>query len=124
MPDLDGIRAMPKVEELVRGLTDPTAPVTYATADGMIVPAIVYRPDPATAHLVRMTRNAARLMHHLSPRIVVHLHGSCIGSGIELPAFATKVVAKPDTAIALPEVRLGLIPGAGGTVSPWSCSTA
>jgi hypothetical protein len=75
------------------------------------------RPDPATAHLVRLTRNPARLMYRLSRRIVVHLHGSCIGSGIELPAFATRVLAKPDTRISLPEVRLGLIPGAGGTVS-------
>jgi enoyl-CoA hydratase/carnithine racemase len=53
----------------------------------------------------------------LSRRIVVHLHGACFGSGIELPAFADRVVARPDTRIALPEVRLGLIPGAGGTVS-------
>jgi Enoyl-CoA hydratase/isomerase len=75
------------------------------------------RPDPGTAHLVRMTRNAARLMYQLSQRIVVHLHGACLGSGIELPAFAGTVVARSDTRIALPEVRLGLIPGAGGTVS-------
>ena len=75
------------------------------------------RPDPATAHLVRMTRNAARLMHHLSHRIVVHLHGACMGSGIELPAFAGTVVAASNTRISLPEVRLGLVPGAGGTVS-------
>jgi enoyl-CoA hydratase/carnithine racemase len=34
-----------------------------------------------------------------------------------LPAFAARVVAAPGTTFALPELGLGLIPGAGGTVS-------
>jgi hypothetical protein len=33
IPDADGLRALPTVEELTRGLTDPTAPVTYATTE-------------------------------------------------------------------------------------------
>jgi hypothetical protein len=33
MPDADGVRVLPTVEELARGLTDPRAPVTYATAE-------------------------------------------------------------------------------------------
>ena len=46
-----------------------------------------------------------------------HLHGACIGAGIELPAFAARLTAKPDTTFRLPEVSMGLIPGAGGCVS-------
>ena len=34
-----------------------------------------------------------------------------------MAAFARHVVADPATRIALPEIALGLIPGAGGTVS-------
>jgi enoyl-CoA hydratase/carnithine racemase len=34
-----------------------------------------------------------------------------------LPAFAGTVVAAPDARFSLPELELGLIPGAGGTVS-------
>jgi hypothetical protein len=75
------------------------------------------RPDVATAHLVRMTRSPARAMAAVADRLVAHLHGACFGSGIELPAFAARVVARPDTVVGLPEVSLGLIPGAGGTVS-------
>jgi enoyl-CoA hydratase len=75
------------------------------------------RPDVATAHLVRMTRSPARAMAVVADRLVAHLHGACFGSGIELPAFAVRVVARPDTVVGLPEVSLGLIPGAGGTVS-------
>jgi hypothetical protein len=74
-------------------------------------------PDPATAHLVRLTRSPARLLAELAPRLEVRLHGACIGAGIEMAAFAGRVVARPDTVISLPEVGLGLIPGAGGTVS-------
>lgn len=73
--------------------------------------------DPATAHLVRLDRSVARAVATIADRVVAHLHGACFGSGIELPAFAGTVVADPATTIALPEATLGLIPGAGGTVS-------
>jgi enoyl-CoA hydratase/carnithine racemase len=74
-------------------------------------------PDPATAHLVRLGRSVAAALDALGDRVVAHLHGACMGSGIELPAFAGTVLAAPGTVIALPEVGLGLVPGAGGTVS-------
>ena len=73
--------------------------------------------DPASAHTTRLTRSPARLLHRLADRTHVQLHGACIGAGIELAAFAKSVTAHPDATIALPEVDLGLIPGAGGTVS-------
>ena len=50
------------------------------------------RPDPATA-------------------------GACVGAGIELAAFAEAVKADGATTVMLPEVSMGLIPGAGGTAS-------
>jgi hypothetical protein len=73
--------------------------------------------DPAAAHLVRLQASVARVLAGLSDRVTVHLHGACMGAGIELPAFVGHVTAAPDSRIALPELRLGLIPGAGGTVS-------
>ncbi len=77
--------------------------------------------DPATAHVVRLTRSPARLAAHLAARLgdrfEVRLQGACMGAGIELAAFARRIVAHPETRISLPEVALGLIPGAGGTVS-------
>lgn len=75
------------------------------------------RPDPAIAHLTRLSRSPARLMHALADRTVVRVHGACLGAGIELPAFARTVVATPDARFGLPEIALGLVPGAGGTVS-------
>jgi enoyl-CoA hydratase/carnithine racemase len=73
--------------------------------------------SPPAAHVVRLTRSPARLMAALADRVTVHLHGACMGAGIELPAFAHRIVAAADTVIALPELSLGLVPGAGGTVS-------
>jgi hypothetical protein len=75
------------------------------------------RPDPASAHLVRLQRNAAREMAAVADKTTAYVHGPTVGSGIELAAFAHRVVADPTTVVSLPEVRLGLIPGAGGTVS-------
>ena len=74
-------------------------------------------PDPATGHLVRLGRHVGAAIDSLAGRVTVDLHGACIGSGIELPAFASRVRARDDTRIRLPELRMGLIPGAGGTVS-------
>lgn len=74
-------------------------------------------PDPAIAHAIRTTRSAARLLAALRARVEVRLHGACVGAGIELAAFAGRVVAREDAWFALPEVAMGLVPGAGGTVS-------
>ena len=74
-------------------------------------------PDPATAHLIRTTAGAARPLHAVSERVTARLHGHCVGAGIELPAFAGSVIADPGAVFRLPELGMGLIPGAGGTVS-------
>jgi hypothetical protein len=74
-------------------------------------------PDLVTAHLVRTRGGAALWLHRLAARTEVRVHGACVGAGIELPAFAGRVLAAPDTTFRLPEVGMGLIPGAGGTVS-------
>lgn len=74
-------------------------------------------PDPATAHLIRCTRNVARLLAACAERTRAVVHGACVGAGVELPAFAGRVVARPDAFFELPELALGLVPGAGGTVS-------
>jgi enoyl-CoA hydratase/carnithine racemase len=74
-------------------------------------------PDTATGHAIRSTRNAGRLISQLAERIECHVHRACIGAGIELPAFCHRIVASENTYFQLPEIKLGLVPGAGGTVS-------
>lgn len=74
-------------------------------------------PDPATAHAVRSLTVPGRLLAACAERAEARVHGACIGSGIEFPAFASRVVAAPDAWFQLPELQFGLIPGAGGCVS-------
>ena len=74
-------------------------------------------PDPGTAHRVRSVRSAAFWIDRLAAKTRAMVHGTCVGAGVELPAYAHDVAAHPDTTFRLPEVAMGLVPGAGGTVS-------
>ncbi|HZF82471.1 MAG TPA: 3-hydroxyacyl-CoA dehydrogenase NAD-binding domain-containing protein [Burkholderiaceae bacterium] len=47
--------------------------------------------------------------------IVAAIHSVCMGGGLELALGCHYRVVAPGTNVALPEVKLGLIPGAGGT---------
>lgn len=73
--------------------------------------------DLAQAHVVRTLRSCAALIDRLGERASVRLHGACVGSGLEVPAAAVHRFATADAWFQLPELRMGLIPGAGGTAS-------
>ena len=73
-------------------------------------------PDPASAHAIRSLTMPGRFLARCADRIEARVHGACIGSGVELPAFAQRVVAAPETFFHLPELEFGLIPGGGGCV--------
>jgi len=73
--------------------------------------------DTSTAHAIRSSCSVGQLLLELGAQLEFRVHRACIGSGIELPAFGARVVAKGNTYIQLPEIKLGLLPGAGGTVS-------
>src|ERR1700694_4386673 len=47
--------------------------------------------------------------------VIAAINGTCMGGGLELSLACHFRIAAPDAPIALPEVKLGLIPGAGGT---------
>jgi enoyl-CoA hydratase/carnithine racemase len=77
--------------------------------------------DPASAHLARTRHSPALVLDALSARLGqacrAEVHGQVLGSGLEMAAFCGRVVSRPDAVFGLPELSLGLIPGAGGTVS-------
>ena len=56
-----------------------------------------------------------RLLEDCSKPVVAAVHSVCMGGGLELALGAHYRVAAPGTNVALPEVKIGLIPGAGGT---------
>ena len=73
--------------------------------------------DAGIAHVSRIVRNAGYLLESIRNKVTVHLHGACIGAGIEVPAFALSIRSSGDSYFQLPEVQMGLVPGAGGTAS-------
>lgn len=77
--------------------------------------------DPATAHLIRSrSLPALALTLALAPRaemLEVYVQGACVGAGLEIAAFAGKITAASNAWFQLPELSMGLIPGAGGCVS-------
>ncbi len=73
--------------------------------------------DTTLAHLIRSSANAAPLLLAAAPKLHAHVHGPAVGAGCELAAFASRVTATAEATFALPEVAMGLVPGAGGTVS-------
>ena len=73
--------------------------------------------DVAQAHIVRTSASVGAAIWRISDRVTARVHGLAIGAGLELAAFAGRLEAVAGTELALPEVSMGLIPGAGGTVS-------
>jgi enoyl-CoA hydratase len=74
-------------------------------------------PDAPAGHLIRHLALPGRALAALADQTTVRVHGACIGSGIEFPAFAGRLEAAPGSVFELPEMGFGLIPGAGGCVS-------
>jgi 3-hydroxyacyl-CoA dehydrogenase len=56
-----------------------------------------------------------RLLESCSKPVVAAIHSVCMGGGLELSLGCHYRVAAPGASIALPEVKIGLVPGAGGT---------
>jgi 3-hydroxyacyl-CoA dehydrogenase len=47
--------------------------------------------------------------------VIIAIHGTALGGGLELAMAGHYRVATPDAQVGQPEVKIGLIPGAGGT---------
>ncbi|MDM4141449.1 MULTISPECIES: enoyl-CoA hydratase/isomerase family protein [Mycobacterium] len=77
--------------------------------------------EPASAHLARTRYSPALALDALTVRLGracrAEVHGRVLGSGLEMAAFCGWVTARDDAVFGLPELALGLLPGAGGTVS-------
>lgn len=77
--------------------------------------------DPSSAHLARTRHSPALVLDEITERLGrrcrAEVHGQVLGSGLEMACYCGWVSCHPDATIGLPELALGLIPGAGGTVS-------
>ncbi|NBW46931.1 MAG: 3-hydroxyacyl-CoA dehydrogenase [Betaproteobacteria bacterium] len=64
--------------------------------------------EPNLLSLIRLCENTPK-------SVVAAIHTVCMGGGLELALGCHYRVVSPGAQIALPEVKLGLVPGAGGT---------
>lgn len=69
----------------------------------------------STARLLAGFTSAARALEDCPKPVVVALHGSALGGGLEIAMAAHYRVMAAGARVGQPEVKLGLIPGAGGT---------
>ena len=110
-------------EALDLALADQSIKTVYLSANGKAfstggaVEEFGQVSDPATAHWVRSLRLPAWRCARLTERLHVHVDGAAIGAGAEIAAFGSRVTATCDAWFQLPELKYGLIPGAGGTAS-------
>jgi 3-hydroxyacyl-CoA dehydrogenase len=56
-----------------------------------------------------------KVMENSPKPVVAAIHGTALGGGLETALAANYRVMAPSAKVGLPEVRLGLLPGAGGT---------
>ncbi len=74
--------------------------------------------DPAAAEQLALRgQTILAKLENLPFPTVAAIHGPCMGGGLELALSCTHRVISSDqrTALALPEVKLGILPGFGGT---------
>jgi hypothetical protein len=108
---------------LANAVEDPSNPYVAIKAAGKCFSTGGYVPefgdakDLAVAHVVRTLRSCTQLIWRLGERATVCFHGAAIGSGLEVPAAAARREANKNAWFQLPELQMGLIPGAGGSVS-------
>lgn len=73
--------------------------------------------DPATAHAIRAQTLPARMLLRCAEKLETHVQGACVGAGLELAAFSRRLTASAGAWFQLPELAMGVLPGAGGCVS-------
>ena len=64
--------------------------------------------EPNLHSVIQMVENSSK-------PVVAAIHSVCMGGGLELSLGCHYRIAAPGCSVALPEVKLGLLPGAGGT---------
>ena len=64
--------------------------------------------EPNLHSVIRVVENSGK-------PVVAAIHSVCMGGGLELALGCHDRIAAPGCSVALPEVKLGLLPGAGGT---------
>jgi enoyl-CoA hydratase len=72
-------------------------------------------PSAVQARRIRAVRDLWRLFLSIRQPLIASLHGYVLGSGLEIALLCDLRIASSDVIFGLPEVGLGILPGAGAT---------
>jgi 3-hydroxyacyl-CoA dehydrogenase len=105
------------VAELAKAVADPSVDAIVLTGNERVFSAGAdIREFDTGASLAEPNLSAAIDAVEASPKpVVAAISGVCMGGGFELALGCHARVVRSDARIALPEVKIGILPGAGGT---------
>jgi len=105
------------VRAVERAIADPAVAAIVLAGDGRHFSAGAdIREFGTPAAIAEPTlRQLIQLVEGAPKPVIAAIQGSCLGGGLELALAAHYRIAARDATLGLPEVKLGLIPGAGGT---------
>ena len=109
---LDFVEAEPEIRVLI-----VTGAGERSFTSGMDVAQFVGEPDPAAPKVIfdaNRFKAAADRVENLSKPVIAAINGYCIGGGVEFAMACDLRIASENAVFRLPEVGLGIIPGAGG----------
>jgi 3-hydroxyacyl-CoA dehydrogenase/enoyl-CoA hydratase/3-hydroxybutyryl-CoA epimerase len=110
---MDRVDSDPSIRAVVIISGKPDLFIAGADIDGFLE----LRTAAEAEALSREGQEMMNRIERLRAPVVYAIHGACLGGGLEGALAAAYRIATdhPRTVLALPEVQLGLIPGAGGT---------
>ena len=100
---------------LAQAMADPALHAVVLAAEGrtFVAGADIREFDKGPAEVT--TQDVVRAIDASPKPVVAAIHGTALGGGFELALACHARVIAPDAFVGLPEVRIGIIPGAGGT---------
>lgn len=105
------------IEALAAFTADDTLRAAVLACDGrtFVAGADINEFDQTPQHGESPLRMFLRALDACGKPVVAALHGTALGGGFEVALACHARVIAPDGHVGFPEVRIGLIPGAGGT---------
>ncbi len=118
VPGMDAVMARLRAEEGLTGVIYASAKKTFFAGGDLNLLGSIEKADAETLHYVEENKRPYRDIEKLPVPVVAAINGAALGGGYELClACNHRIVADdPKAVVGLPEVTLGLLPGAGGVV--------
>src|SRR5690606_19139745 len=113
----DTIEALDAEDEVIGAVLAASDPKTFL-AGGDVAAFLEFRDKAEVIRAIDAGNAVLRRLENWRKPLVAAVDGACLGGGTEVALAAAGIVATDarDTRFALPEVKLGLLPGLGGTV--------